>query len=297
MKLILSILKLVNYLNIPLSWAKHLQSINPWIEKICFRLPSFIKHEKVTLNNIPLEVFSPKYLKPKKIIFYIHGGGFLLGINMLYRRMVSKIAFEMEAEIWVVDYPLLPDHAFPHALNTCFQAYVLLGEKVKENQSLIIMGDSAGGNLVVSCMHLLKESRIPFPQGVVLFSPWLDLTLSGNSLVENTNIDPLIKPSRMPELVDLYLKNKVPKNYYLASPLYGCLENFPPLFIAVGEHEVLLDDALRFAQKAQSNGIQTTVEIGRQMPHVYPLLFPSHFESSKCFELLKEFLDNIASKG
>lgn len=293
MKLALEIINLINQLNIPISWAKSLQKIISWTDKLFFRLPASVHRAETTLKGIPVEVFSPKDKMPERTIFYIHGGGFLLGLNMIYRRLAAKISFEMRAQVWLVEYPILPDNEFPTALDACFRAYDELAEKVGNSKPLILMGDSAGGNLAVACLYLLKESQVPLPQGVALFSPWLDLTLSGKSLIKNVKTDPIIMPSRMPELVKLYLREKVSQDHYLASPLYGCVKGIPPLFIAVGNHEVLQDDALRLAHKAQNSSVQVTVEIGEKMPHAYPVLFPSHPQSIKCFQALKSFLETI----
>ena len=83
------------------------------------------------------------------------------------------------------------------------------------------------------------------------------------------------------------------QDHYLASPLQGCVEGFPPLFVAVRNQEVLQYDGMRFAHKAQKNGVNVTVEIGQGMPHVYPILLPSHPQSIKCFQALKRFLQSI----
>lgn len=298
MQFLLLIIKLIYQFKIPLRWSKNIQKIIDFIDEVSFKLPSSIQHEKKILNNISLEVFSPKDIPHERTIFYIHGGAFLLGINRFYRRFAAKLSIEMKADVWLVDYPLLPDNEFPSALNVCYQAYVKLVENIGKSESLILMGDSAGGNLAVACLYLAKESKTSLPQGVVLFSPWLDLTLSGKSLEEYRDCDPVVMPSLMPEIIDLYLKGKVSSDHYLVSPLHGNLEGFPPLFVSVGNYEVLQDDGLRFAHKARREGAcKVTIEIGEKMPHVYPILFPAHPQSVKCWQALKDFLHRTHGNG
>jgi acetyl esterase/lipase len=154
------------------------------------------------------------------------------------------------------------------------------------------MGDSAGGGLVLSTLIAARERQIPLPSGAVLFSPWVDLSLSNKALKDLDDLDPIIAVDRMSQVVDLYLRKESPKNP-LASPLFANLKGLPPLFISLGTHEVLYNEGKMLTQKAKEAGVSVTLDVQRGMVHVYPLLMPHHPRSKTTFHKIQEFLNHL----
>lgn len=292
MKTVLILLKLVNKITLPLKWAPKIQKLINWFDSFSCNPNPRVECQRLSLSSGPVEVFSPKEITSELRILMLHGGGLLLGINNAYRTLAAKLSLEHKAEVWLVDYPLLPDAPYPLALNACFEIYKTL-LRHHPTMPLVVMGDSVGGNLAVACLYLAEEAALPLPQATILFSPWLDLTLSGGSLKTNAPFDAVINPKRMPELIALYLKSNYSTKDYQISPLWGDPQQFPPLFIALSETEVLRDDALRFAEKAQGVGVDVTLEIAQEMPHDYPILFPNHPKSILCYQRLNLFIKRI----
>jgi acetyl esterase/lipase len=106
------------------------------------------------------------------------------------------------------------------------------------------------------------------PAAAVLLSPWADLALTGESMRTRAAADVLIKPDGMSEAAALYLAGADSRHPY-ASPLYADLRGLPPLLIHVGDAEVILDDSTRLAARARDAGVEVSLEIWDEMPHVF----------------------------
>jgi acetyl esterase/lipase len=201
-------------------------------------------------------------------LLYLHGGGFVAGSPLTHRAIT--VAFARRGfEVFVPDYRLAPEHPFPAALDDALAAYqdVLA---MRPGQAPVIAGDSAGGGLALSLMLNLKAMGLPLPQGAVLFSPWLDLTLSGASLAGNAHRCAMFGPDQLQKGVDLYLQGRA-ANAPLASPLWGDLQGLPPILTFVGLDEVLRDDARRLHERALGAGVAHHLQEWPVVPHVWPL--------------------------
>ena len=223
-------------------------------------------------------------------IFLIHGGAFLLPLNGLYLSLALTLREITDKEIILVDYPLLPENPFPHALEKVLACYKTL--KKTRPGPVYVLGDSAGGNLALAMTHALKDSRIPLPEHLILFSPWIDLTLSTKSLEERDSLDPLLPVPLMHQVVSLYLgpHPKKTAGTPLVSPLYGDFKDFPPLYVCVGEHEVLWDEIHELSHKFLRSKGRVKLRIGAKEIHDYPVLNPGSSSSQLVFKDLKEIL-------
>ena len=222
-------------------------------------------------------------------MLYLHGGGFVAGSPLTHRAIT--VAFARRGfEVFVPDYRLAPEHPFPAALDDALAAYqdVLA---MRPGQAPVIAGDSAGGGLVLSLMLNLKALGLPLPQGAVLFSPWLDLTLSGASLVANAKRCAMFGPDQLQKGVDLYLQGSA-ADAPLASPLWGDLQGLPPTLTFVGSDEVLLDDARRLHERALAAGVAHQLETWPVVPHVWPLFRKWLPEGRLALALAADFLHN-----
>ena len=140
-------------------------------------------------------------------------------------------------------------------------------------------------------MLSLKAKTLPLPQAAVLFSPWLDLTLSGASLVANAKRCAMFGPDQLHKGVDLYLQGSA-ADAPLASPLWGDLQGLPPTLTFVGTDEVLLDDARRLHERALAAGVAHQLETWPVVPHVWPLFRKWLPEGRLALALAADFLHN-----
>lgn len=219
-------------------------------------------------SGVPAEWVTPAGVAGGRVIMYLHGGAYQLGSPATLRHLVAMLAAAAQAQALSVDYRLAPEHPFPAAVDDAVAAYRWLLAAGHDPASVAIAGDSAGGGLTLATLVALRDAGDPLPAAAVAMSPWTDLALTGESLRTRAGADVMLKPAGMPETAALYLAGTDPRHPY-ASPLYADLRALPPLLIQVGDAEVILDDSTRFAARARTAGVDVTLEIWDEMPHVF----------------------------
>lgn len=206
-------------------------------------------------------------------ILYCHGGGYTSG-NLGYARVLaSKLAHVTGYDVLSFEYRLAPEHPYPAAVEDALQAWdhlMLLGYGA---QDIILAGDSAGGNLaLVLCLRLRGAGR-RLPGGLVLFSPWTDMTMSGASYGERAAIDPMLTANYIDAVRRAYAPGEDFSHPEL-SPLFGDLSGFPRTLVQVGDHEILFSDAQRLAEALRRQNVPARLEVSEGMWHVFQM-FPS----------------------
>lgn len=201
-------------------------------------------------------------------LFWLHGGGFSSGSINTHREMAARLHLASGARVFLIDYRLAPEHPFPAGLNDTLIAYRWLLSQGIAAEQLAIGGDSAGAALAAAALLALRDANTPLPAAAVLLSPWLDLTQSGPTMVSRAEFDPLTTQRALQRAADLYLGDQ-DATQPLASPLYGNMHDLPPMLLQVGDHEVLLSDSTRFAERAQAAGVDVHLEVWEEMWHVW----------------------------
>ena len=219
---------------------------------------------------VPLYLLSQGRARRRQVILFLHGGAFLAGSAHSYRGMLSRLARACATEIMIPDYRLLQEAPFPAAFDDARASWQHLRRIGYDAGDILLAGDSAGGGLALALMGavLCEGER---PAGLMAFSPWCDLTLTGASLRENRDRDAIIPTSRMPEAVDLYLAGADPADPR-GSPLFAAFPDPPPVLIQVGDGEVLRSDAERMAAHLQAAGGAVDLSIWRDVPHVWQFM-------------------------
>jgi monoterpene epsilon-lactone hydrolase len=250
-------------------------------------LPRGVTITPIKLDAISAEWIYPSIVSPQSIILYLHGGGWTLGWSNTGRRMLAYICQASRSRALVVDYRLAPENQFPAALSDCFSAYCwLLGTGVSP-QKIVIAGDSAGGNLVLSTLLALRDAGEPLPAAAVCISAVTDLECTGESF--NTKKDPSLTTSYVKSMIHYYIGEQNPR-LPLVSPYYGNLDGFPPLLIQVGGDEILLSDAVRMADNARTAGVDVQLAIWPKMWHVWHTLVPILPEAKQAIHEIGTFI-------
>ncbi len=248
-----------------------------------------VAYESVTAGGVPAEWILPPGAPDSEALLYLHGGGYAIGSVNTHRDLASRLAKAAQMRVLNLNYRLAPEHPFPAALDDALAAYQwLLTQGVKPGK-IIIAGDSAGGGLTVATLVALRDRNIPLPAAAVCLSPWVDLGMSGQSMVTKASIDPMVTPDGVKMMAGLYL-GKNPANTPLASPLYADLGGLPPLLIQVGTREVLLDDSVRLAERAKAAGVDVTIEPWEDMIHVWQFFASMLPEGAQAIERIGEFV-------
>ncbi|HLK32906.1 MAG TPA: alpha/beta hydrolase, partial [Terriglobales bacterium] len=201
-------------------------------------------------------------------ILYFHGGGYALGSAKAYAEMTSWIARAAQARVFVLDYRRAPEHRFPAALEDALLAYRWIASSGAGPSAISVMGDSAGGGLTLALLCSLRDRGAALPGCAACISPWVDLEMTGQSITSKASADPLLTREGLQKFADWYLGGQDARNP-LVSPLHADLRGLPPLLIQVGTSEILLDDALRLAERARAAGVKVKLTQYEDMPHVW----------------------------
>ena len=140
----------------------------------------------------------------KYVILHCHGGGYSTGSSLYARTLTSKLAASTSMDVLCFDYRLAPEHPYPAAPEDAMKAWnylMLLGYGARD---VILTGDSAGGNLALSLTLNLKRQGRLLPRGLVLMSPWTDLTSSGKSFQTKAEVDPVLDKAYIDRMVGAY---------------------------------------------------------------------------------------------
>lgn len=201
------------------------------------------------------------------VILYFHGGGYVFGSPRTHRAMLASLSQLTGLPACLPDYRKAPEHPFPAAAEDALAAYRALQGHPR---GVILGGDSAGGGLALALLHEILRRDLPKPLGCFLFSPLTDLTFSGESVHTNAAADVMLPASRSGEMVERYLSGH-PPDTPLASPLFGEFTGAPPVWVTVGDTEILLDDSRRMADRLRAQGVDVTDTVEHDLPHVWPL--------------------------
>jgi acetyl esterase/lipase len=204
-------------------------------------------------------------------ILYFHGGGYVLGSLDTHHELMGRLSRTCQAPVLGLDYRLAPEHPYPAAVEDAVNAYLALRERGISADRIVLGGDSAGGGLALACLLALKTRGKALPAGAVLFSPWTDLSGSGESTNSRADVDPMVSPQLLQPMAALY-RGDVAAEDPGVSPLFGDLEGLPPMLIQVGDHEILLDDSTRLASTAQAAGVEVDLEIYDGAFHVFQVM-------------------------
>ncbi|MDJ0822877.1 MAG: alpha/beta hydrolase [Paracoccaceae bacterium] len=201
------------------------------------------------------------------LILYFHGGGYVFGSARTHSAMLARLSALSGAPAVLPDYRMAPEHVFPAALDDALAVYAALAD---QGRPIVLGGDSAGGGLALALLARILEEGLPPPLGCFAFSPWTDLTLSGESLTTNAATEVILPPERIAEGAQHYLGD-APADAPGASPLFADFDGALPVWLSAGTTEILLDDTRRMTQRLRDQGVTVTEVIETDLPHVWPL--------------------------
>ena len=255
-------------------------------------IPAFgVKVDVDQLNGLHVEWLTPKNCEDGKLLLYLHGGGYIVGGCDMHRQMVSHIARAGRIRALLPEYRLAPEHKFPAAIDDAVSTYRSLLDMGIKPEDIIIGGDSAGGGLAVGSLLALRDAGDPLPAAVVLLSPFLDATGSGDSMQTRKDRDPLFYPEGLPFVVDQYCEAHQ-RRYSQISPVFADIEGLPPMFIQVGDDEILLSDSERLADQCVAAGIEVELQIWSEMWHVFQFFAGKMPEAKRAIKQMGSYIQS-----
>jgi acetyl esterase/lipase len=202
-------------------------------------------------------------------IFFIHGGGFLGGSIASHRALAAHVGAAAKREVVIIEYRLAPEHPFPAGLEDVIAVITESSARGDAAGGYLLCGDSAGGGLAVCAVKRLKQMGFALPPlGLMLLGPWLDLAASGDSMVRNAQLDPMVTQQGLQGSARAYLAGHDPRDPLLA-PLDSGIKDFPPVLVQVGSAEALLDDGRALAARGVRDGVDIRLQIWPDMMHTW----------------------------
>jgi monoterpene epsilon-lactone hydrolase len=209
----------------------------------------------------------------RAVVLYLHGGGYVFGSPRTHRNLVSRISHVTGLPVLALDYRLPPVAILPAPIEDALAAYRHLLDEGHAPERIVVAGDSAGGHLALTLALHAVEADLPVPAALLLFSPWTDLGMTGDSIVRNAALDPFLPPIALRRCARVALGGADPADWR-SSPLFApeeLLRQLPPTLLQAGSTEVLHDDAARTAQRIADAGVRTELQVYERQPHVPPL--------------------------
>ena len=245
-----------------------------------------VEEHRLPDRAVTVRAYTPRDMgdAPLPVIFFFHGGGFVLGDLDLYDARCRTLADRTRALVVAVDYRLAPEHPFPTAPEDCYAATEWVARHAAElgcdTSRLAVMGDSAGGTLAAVVAQTARDRGGPALVYQVLIYPNTDATMGSSSMSENDDVGPLTREDFV-WFYDRYLPSHADRIQPLASPLHATnFESLPPALIVTGEFDPLRDEGEAYARKLREAGVPVTLHRYDGMIHGF-FMMPTALDAGK----------------
>jgi monoterpene epsilon-lactone hydrolase len=214
----------------------------------------------------------PKTCAEDRVIFCIHGGGYVGGSIYTHRKMYAHLAKAAGCRGLVIDYDHAHQNIYPTQLNQALAAYRwLLGQHV-EAKRMAMIGDSCGATILFGLLQRARDEGLPQPAAAMSISAWTDMDATGASYATNREKDAFFTKETTTWLAANILGQAGDRRDPYASPLYGDLKGLPPIFLQAGGDETLLDDSRMFAERAKAAGVEVRLDVFPEMLHSFQMM-------------------------
>jgi monoterpene epsilon-lactone hydrolase len=232
----------------------------------------------------------PQGAEEHRLLLCIHGGGFITGSIYTHRKLYAHLAKAVRMRALIVGYHLLPEGTHPTPVDDVLAAYGWLLDQGLDARHIAFVGDSAGGALAITAQLRAREEHRPLPAATMLLSPWVDMEVTGQSMIANRGKDALFDKRWVEQMASMYLAGASPRDPH-ANPLYADLTGLGPVYIQVGEHELLLDDSRRLAQHARQAGVDTCLDVFPEQQHTFQMMAGRAPEADDAIRRLAEWVE------
>jgi monoterpene epsilon-lactone hydrolase len=236
-------------------------------------LPADVTVTEAALGGVRAAEITVDGVEPRNVVLYFHGGVYVMSDAFLAAGLASQVGRRTDAKVISVDYRLAPEHPYPAAVDDALAAYQALLDNGVAPSDIAFAGESAGGGLAIATLVNARDHGLPLPAAAFVMSPYADLTLAGATMQTKGALDPLLSREALQARVPDYTAGQ-DAALGLISPIFADLSGLPPLIIQAGTHEVLLDDAVRLAQRAATADVEVTLDITPGVPHVFQAYSP-----------------------
>lgn len=237
---------------------------------------------------IPVEWVSAGRADRRRVLIYLHGGAYIMGSPRTHRMITTALARMSGMRVLVPDFRLAPEHPVPAGVEDTVAVYSWLLAQGYAPEGIAFVGESSGGGQCFATLVALERRGFPPPACVVAFSPWLDLTMGGKSVQTNARRERMLPAERAAEVVGYYIGESDPTDP-IVSPLFGDGKT-PPVLIQASRAEILLDDAVRMAERLEAQGSDVTLDLWDSTPHAWQFFGAALPESREALRRAVVFL-------
>ncbi|MFV0526137.1 MAG: alpha/beta hydrolase [Acidimicrobiales bacterium] len=253
--------------------------------------PPGVTYEPVDVDGIPGQWIIPAGASDGRVILYFHGGGYRTCSVNSHRAMIGHLASAAGCRGLAIDYRLVPEHPHPAQVEDAVAAFRWLLAAGYAPEGIALSGDSAGGGLCMLTLLALRAAGGPMPKTAALMSPWVDLEAVGDTFESRAELDLIIDADSSRAAAEDFLQGRDPRDP-TAAPLHADLTGLPPILIQVGDHEVLLADSVRLAERLQASGVAAELVVFPEMQHVFQVCAGAMPEADKALAEMGTFLRN-----
>lgn len=234
----------------------------------------------VDANGVPAEWVAAPNANDNSAVLFLHGGAYILGSIESNRELAARISKSTRSRVLNIEYRLAPENPFLAAVTDATDTYRWVLDQGIDPAQIAIAGASAGGGLTVAALASFRDSGNPMPACAVCISPWVDLECIGETMTSKAGVDPMIQRDGLVGIANI------------------CLTGLPPTLVLVSTWETLLSDSTRLVEKAESAGVDVTLEQWDEMIHVWPISAPVLPEGQQVIDRIGEFVrqhQNVAT--
>ncbi len=228
------------------------------------KLKSWYHTSQSEVEGMQMYHLERKDSSPSEHVYYIHGGAYVNNLVSAHWKILDRVLKKSNVSLTVPVYPLAPEAQVDEVQTKVFAGYEQLANKVGAEHTTV-MGDSAGGGLAIALAQWLKANDKPQPKQLVLFSPFLDGSLTNPAIEAIEPKDAMLSTLALRGMTKLYAGNRALTDARV-SPIYGDLAELAPMTIFAGTYDILEPDAEKLASQIHANG-------GRAKLHIYPEAF------------------------
>ncbi len=205
-------------------------------------------------------------------VLYIHGGAWFQDPLNYHFEYTDLLADTLNAKVVMPIYPKVPHRDYRTTFELLSKIYNRLLTQVDDAKQLVIMGDSAGGQIALAFAQKLQKEQVSQPGHIVLISPVLDATFDNSEARKYEKEDPILGIEGSKYFVKLWAGD-LPLDDYKMSPINGNLEGLGHITMTIGTKETLYPDVVKFSHMLNEKGIKHEFILGYSLFHIYPI-FP-----------------------
>jgi acetyl esterase/lipase len=257
--------------------------------------PGGVDYSEIDIEGMTALWCVPKDCDQTKVVLCYHGGGFTCGSIYSHRKLYAHFARKIGCRALIIDYRRAPENLHPAQIDDAVKAYRWLIDNGIKHEHIAVTGDSCGGGLAITSMLRMREFNLPLPAASMLMSPWTDMEALGDTVKKNRNKDCLVQGEVIKYMAENFLGPSGNFRDPKAAPLYGDLTGLPPIYIQAGADEVLLSDAVRFADLATAACNKVKLDVFPGMQHVFQFLAGNAPEGDEAILKFAEWVRPILS--